>query len=60
MCQIDDEGVEVTLAQRVPVLSLSWGRAADLTSRAHEAGMKVIHQVNTPEEAGASPPTAPT
>ena len=44
--------IEVTLAQRVPVLSLSWGRSADLTYQAHEAGMKVVHQVNTPEEAG--------
>jgi NAD(P)H-dependent flavin oxidoreductase YrpB (nitropropane dioxygenase family) len=52
LCQVDDECVELTLAQRVPVLSLSWGRAADLTARAHEAGLKVIHQVTTPEEAG--------
>ncbi|HZQ50364.1 MAG TPA: nitronate monooxygenase family protein [Candidatus Dormibacteraeota bacterium] len=51
--QIDDAGVELTLAQRVPVLSLSWGRAAELTERAHQAGIKVMHQVNTPEEAGA-------
>jgi enoyl-[acyl-carrier protein] reductase II len=53
LCQVDDECVELTLAQRVPVLSLSWGRAAELTARAHEAGLKVIHQVTTPEEAGA-------
>ncbi len=52
ICQIDDDCVELTLAQRVPVLSLSWGRAADLTARAHEAGLKVLHQVSTPEEAG--------
>lgn len=52
LCQVDDECVELTLAQRVPVLSLSWGRAADLTARAHEAGLKVVHQVTTPEEAG--------
>jgi len=53
LCQVDDSSVELTLAQRVPVLSLSWGRAADLTARAHEAGLKVVHQVTTPEEAGA-------
>ena len=52
LSQVDDACVELTLAQRVPVLSLSWGRAADLTARAHEAGMKVVHQVTTPEEAG--------
>jgi NAD(P)H-dependent flavin oxidoreductase YrpB (nitropropane dioxygenase family) len=52
VCLIDDPCVELTLAQRVPVISLSWGRAADLTARAHDAGLKVIHQVTTPEEAG--------
>lgn len=52
VCRIDDACVELTLAQRVPVLSLSWGRAAELTARAHEVGMKVVHQVTTPEDAG--------
>ena len=42
----------MTLAQRVPVLSLAWGRSAELTYQAHEAGIKVVHQVTTPEEAG--------
>ena len=50
--QMDPATIEVTIELRVPVLSLSWGRNADLTGRAHEAGMKVVHQVNTPEEAG--------
>ena len=50
--QMDAEAIDVTLELRVPVLSLAWGRAGDLVRRAHEAGMKVIHQVNTPEEAG--------
>src|ERR1700674_2690717 len=50
--QIDPETVDITLELRVPVLSLAWGRAGELVNRAHEAGMKVIHQVNTPEEAG--------
>lgn len=54
VCLVDDDCVELTLAQRVPVLSLSWGRAAELTARAHEAGIKVMHQVTTPEEAGAT------
>jgi enoyl-[acyl-carrier protein] reductase II len=52
VCRIDDACVELTLAQRVPVVSLSWGRAAELTARAHEAGLKVVHQVTTPEDAG--------
>src|SRR4030081_1279025 len=50
VCRIDDPCVELTLAQRVPVISLSWGRAADLTARAHDAGLKVLHQVNWPGE----------
>src|ERR1700694_957128 len=52
VCQLNPAALEVTLAQRVPVLSLAWGRAADLTYQAHEAGSKVIHMVATPEEAG--------
>ena len=52
VCRMDRAAVQMTLAQRVPVLSLSWGRATDLTYQAHEAGIKVIHMVNTPEEAG--------
>ncbi|TAN34922.1 nitronate monooxygenase [bacterium] len=52
VCHLDAAAVEMTLAQRVPVLSLAWGRAAELTYQAHEAGIKVVHMVNTPEEAG--------
>ena len=52
VCRMDRAAVQMTLAQRVPVLSLAWGRATDLTYQAHEAGIKVIHMVNTPEEAG--------
>src|ERR1700730_13200619 len=52
LCQLDPTAFQVTLAQRVPVLSLAWGRSADLTYQAHEAGMKVVHMVSTPEEAG--------
>jgi NAD(P)H-dependent flavin oxidoreductase YrpB (nitropropane dioxygenase family) len=50
--QMDVDAVDATIELRVPVLSLSWGRAAEIVRRAHDAGMKVIHQVNTPEEAG--------
>src|SRR6202165_2219889 len=52
LCQLNPAALQVTLAQRVPVLSLAWGRAEELTYQAHEAGIKVIHQVTTPEEAG--------
>ncbi len=52
VCQLDQAAVQVTLAQRVPILSLAWGRAAELTYQAHEAGLKVVHMVTTPEEAG--------
>jgi NAD(P)H-dependent flavin oxidoreductase YrpB (nitropropane dioxygenase family) len=50
--QLDAASVEATMDQRPPVLSLAWGRAGELTRRAHDAGMKVIHQVSSPEEAG--------
>jgi NAD(P)H-dependent flavin oxidoreductase YrpB (nitropropane dioxygenase family) len=52
VCLLDQAAVDLTLAQRVAVLSLSWGRAPDLTYQAHEAGVKVVHTVSTPEEAG--------
>jgi enoyl-[acyl-carrier protein] reductase II len=52
VCLANPDAIAVTLDERVPVLSLSWGRAADLTRRAHKAGIKVVHQVNTAEEAG--------
>jgi NAD(P)H-dependent flavin oxidoreductase YrpB (nitropropane dioxygenase family) len=50
--QIDQEAIDVTLNLRVHILSLSWGRAPELTRRAHDAGIKVVHQVNSPVEAG--------
>jgi NAD(P)H-dependent flavin oxidoreductase YrpB (nitropropane dioxygenase family) len=50
--QIDPGAIAVTLELRVPVLSLSWGRSGELAHRAHEVGIKVVHQVNSPEEAG--------
>jgi NAD(P)H-dependent flavin oxidoreductase YrpB (nitropropane dioxygenase family) len=52
VCLLDQAAVQMTLAQRVPVLSLAWGRAPELTYQAHEAGLKVVHMVTTPEEAG--------
>jgi NAD(P)H-dependent flavin oxidoreductase YrpB (nitropropane dioxygenase family) len=52
LCRLDPAALQVTLAQRVPVLSLAWGRSEELTYQAHEAGIKVLHMVTTPEEAG--------
>jgi nitronate monooxygenase/enoyl-[acyl-carrier protein] reductase II len=52
VCLLDRNALDVTLAQRVPVLSLSGGRAEDLCYQAHDAGLKVVHMVTTPEEAG--------
>jgi NAD(P)H-dependent flavin oxidoreductase YrpB (nitropropane dioxygenase family) len=52
LCQVDKAAMQVTLAQRVPILSLAWGRSEELTYQAHEAGIKVVHMVTTPEEAG--------
>jgi NAD(P)H-dependent flavin oxidoreductase YrpB (nitropropane dioxygenase family) len=52
LCELDPAAFQVTLAQRVPVLSLAWGRSDELIYQAHEAGMKVVHMVSTPEEAG--------
>jgi enoyl-[acyl-carrier protein] reductase II len=50
--QLDPDAIDMTIELRVPVLSLAWGKAGEIVRRAHDAGMKVIHQVNTPEEAG--------
>jgi NAD(P)H-dependent flavin oxidoreductase YrpB (nitropropane dioxygenase family) len=50
--QINPDAIDVSIELRVPILSLAWGRAGEIVIRAHDAGIKVIHQVNTPEEAG--------
>jgi NAD(P)H-dependent flavin oxidoreductase YrpB (nitropropane dioxygenase family) len=52
VCLLDNAAFEVTIAQRVSVLSLAWGQSSDLTYRAHDAGLKVVHMVTSPEEAG--------
>ena len=43
----DDAILELCLAERVPVLALSWGDPGPWTARAHAAGAKVLHQVTT-------------
>ena len=51
VCLANPDSLFVTFEEAVPILSLSWGRSHQMIARAHEAGMKVVHQVNTPEEA---------
>jgi enoyl-[acyl-carrier protein] reductase II len=51
VCLADPASLDVTFEEAVPILSLSWGRSHQMIARAHEAGMRVVHQVNTPEEA---------
>lgn len=53
VCLAKQDSLDVILEEAVPILSLSWGRDHQMIARAHEAGMKVVHQVNTPEEARA-------
>lgn len=42
---------EVCLEERIPVLSLFWNDAAPYVERCHEAGILVMLQVGSPEEA---------
>jgi NAD(P)H-dependent flavin oxidoreductase YrpB (nitropropane dioxygenase family) len=48
---LDAEAMEVTLDERVPVLSTSWGDIGPYVTRAHDLGMKMIHQVVTASQA---------
>jgi nitronate monooxygenase/enoyl-[acyl-carrier protein] reductase II len=48
---LDASALEITFAERVPVLSLAWGDATPYVPRAHDLGMRVIHQVVTAAEA---------
>ena len=48
------ERLEVVLAERVPVVSFSWGTDAELIGRARAAGAFVLVQVSDPEEAQAA------
>src|SRR5512135_3628901 len=45
---------EVCLEERVPLLSLYWGDPAPYVGSAHQAGIKVMLQVGTVEEAQAA------
>jgi NAD(P)H-dependent flavin oxidoreductase YrpB (nitropropane dioxygenase family) len=52
--QLDREAFEATLDERPAVLSLAWGVERQLTERAHDRGITVIHQVTTLPEAEAA------
>lgn len=47
IAHLDPAALDVTFAERVPILSLAWGDPAPLVVRAHAAGMRVVHQVPT-------------
>lgn len=51
IAHLDPSALDVTLEERVPVLSLAWGDPAPLTARAHAAGLRVVHQVATVADA---------
>jgi enoyl-[acyl-carrier protein] reductase II len=51
IAHLDPTAFDVTLEERVPVLSLAWGDPAPLAARAHAAGMRVVHQVATAADA---------
>lgn len=50
----DEAILDLCLAERVPVIALSWGDPRDWTARAHAAGAKVLHQVTTSAEVPAA------
>jgi len=51
IAHLDPAALDVTLEERVPVLSLAWGDPAPLAARAHAAGVRVVHQVATVADA---------
>ena len=54
IAHLDATALDVTFAERVPVLSTSWGDPAALVARAHADGMRVVHQVPTAAQAAAA------
>src|ERR1041385_987151 len=46
-----EAGFEVCLEERVPVISFFWGDPSPYIKRAHSAGVKVVHQAGSVEEA---------
>jgi nitronate monooxygenase/enoyl-[acyl-carrier protein] reductase II len=54
LAHLDPAALDVTLDERVPVLSLAWGDPGPVVTRAHEAGARVVHQVPTAADAAAA------
>jgi nitronate monooxygenase/enoyl-[acyl-carrier protein] reductase II len=48
---LNEEAFAYTLAARPPVISFALGDPDDLVQRAHAAGIRVIHQIHTVEQA---------
>lgn len=48
---LDEEAFVATLEARPAVISMSLGDPGDLVTRAHAAGIKVVHQVHTVQQA---------
>jgi nitronate monooxygenase/enoyl-[acyl-carrier protein] reductase II len=48
---LNEEAFAYTLAARPPVISFALGDPGDLVQRAHAAGIRVIHQIHTVEQA---------
>jgi nitronate monooxygenase len=49
-----EERLEIVVAEGVEVISFSWGIRADLVSRAHAGGCRVVAQAGTQAEAAAA------
>jgi NAD(P)H-dependent flavin oxidoreductase YrpB (nitropropane dioxygenase family) len=50
VARIDEAAFAASLAEDVPVISLSWGDPGPWTARAHAAGARVIAQITHPDE----------
>ncbi|MEO6029122.1 MAG: nitronate monooxygenase [Candidatus Binatia bacterium] len=51
IAHLDPTALDVTFEEHVPVLSLAWGDPGPLVTRAHAAGVRVVHQVPTAADA---------
>jgi len=48
--RIDEAAFAASLAEGIPIISLSWGDPGPWTARAHAAGARVIAQITHPDE----------
>jgi nitronate monooxygenase/enoyl-[acyl-carrier protein] reductase II len=48
---LDEEAFDLTLEVRPPIISLAGGDPGEFVTRAHEAGILVLHQVHTVQQA---------